>query len=143
MQVLVGGQASTAAGGARSSLQQQQDEQEMGAAAGTVDLDDEHVFLYKLVPGVVASSYGVSPQAGQNSSYSHTCASHARFVWPLEFLHDDTTHLQQQAGSSVDREIYHKPATDKMQHVTRMERQGSVVSGRQQPLPTGCGSRAC
>lgn len=65
MQVLVGGQASTAAGGAGGlQQQQQQDEQEqqVRVAAGTVDLDDEHVFLYKLVPGVVASSYGVSQQ---------------------------------------------------------------------------------
>lgn len=62
MQVLVGEQASTGAGGAGSSMQQQQRQagQKLHAA---VDLEDEHVFLYKLVPGVVAASYGVSTRA--------------------------------------------------------------------------------
>jgi hypothetical protein len=84
MQVLVGGHAIAAAGGARCSLQQQQEEQEqeMRAAAGSVDVVAEHVFLYKLVPGVVASSYGVSPQAEQTGSCYHLCdVWHMRICW--------------------------------------------------------------
>lgn len=63
MQVLVGGEASAGAGS--STRQQQEPEEGQGtraAAAGppaAESLDDEHVFLFKLVPGVVASSYGL------------------------------------------------------------------------------------
>lgn len=64
MQVLVGGGSSSghAGGGSAASdtcLQQAQERQ-----AGVSDVEQEHVFLYKLVPGVVASSYGVSRALG-------------------------------------------------------------------------------
>lgn len=53
MQVLVGG-GSSGAGAAAGGQRVQQGQ------GGVGDAEQEHVFLYKLVPGVVASSYGVS-----------------------------------------------------------------------------------
>lgn len=65
MQVLVGGSSgsgptgcSSAAAAAAGGTHLQQERQ-----GGVVDPEEEHVFLYKLVPGVVASSYGVSRAA--------------------------------------------------------------------------------
>ncbi len=60
MQVLVGGSESAA-------VQQQQQQQQ----GGVVDLEQEHVFLYKLVPGVVASSYGVSLRQDVTDALGH------------------------------------------------------------------------
>lgn len=63
MQVLVGGEASAGAGSStRQRLEPEEGEGTRAAAAGAPaaqSLDEEHVFLFKLVPGVVASSYGL------------------------------------------------------------------------------------
>lgn len=63
MQVLVGGSSGSSAGFGHAGTStegggQQQQEQQQVVGAGP-SWDQEHVFLYKLVPGVVASSYGV------------------------------------------------------------------------------------
>lgn len=74
MQVLVGGgngnggNSSSSSGRYRyavdgaggTSDQQEGQEGSAGPQASSFSLDQEHVFLYKLVPGAVASSYGVS-----------------------------------------------------------------------------------
>jgi hypothetical protein len=55
MQVLVGG-AGSSASAAAAAVNDEQQQPDEGAVA---DWEREHVFLYKLAPGVVASSYGV------------------------------------------------------------------------------------
>jgi DNA mismatch repair protein MSH5 len=57
MQVLVAGRSSGDEAAAAAAAGGVQGEQKDAAAAG---LDEEHVFLYKLVQGKVAASYGVS-----------------------------------------------------------------------------------
>jgi hypothetical protein len=60
MQVLVGGSGSGHTGGTSAAAAAGGTHLQQERQGGEVDPEEEHVFLYKLVPGVVASSYGVS-----------------------------------------------------------------------------------